>query len=42
MLGSFVEIGGVILFSVANASLMSIAAELEESGEYNEKVETLI
>tara|TARA_B110000285_G_C15088170_1_gene597438 strand:+ start:1078 stop:1203 length:126 start_codon:yes stop_codon:yes gene_type:complete len=41
-MGSLVEIGGNILYIVATASLMSIAADLDESGEYKEKVDALI
>jgi len=40
--GSIVMIGGVILFTVANASLMTIAADLDESGDYKDKTDTLI
>lgn len=39
---SFVMVAGVILFSVANATIMSIADDLDESGDYNDKVDTLI
>lgn len=35
-------VAGVILFSVANATIMSIADDLDESGDYNDKVDTLI
>ena len=35
-------VAGVILFTVANATIISIAADLDESGEYKEKVEALI
>ena len=35
-------IGGLILFTVANASLISIASDLDESGEYNDKVDGVI
>jgi hypothetical protein len=42
IVGSAVMVAGVILFTVANATLISIAAELDESGEYQEKVEALI
>lgn len=42
VIGSIVEIGGNILYIVATASLMSIAADLDESGEYKEKYDALI
>lgn len=35
-------IGGLALFTVANASLMTIAADFDESGDYNDKVDGLI
>ena len=42
IVGSAVMVAGVILFTVANATLISIAAELDESGDYQEKAEALI
>jgi voltage-gated potassium channel len=42
MIGSIIMLAGLILFTVANASLMTIAADLDESGEYHDKVDVLI
>jgi len=42
LIGSFLMVVGVIMFTVANASLMTIADDLGDSEEYSEKVEALI
>jgi hypothetical protein len=42
MFSQFVMVAGVILFSVANGSLIAIVATLDDSGEYKDKVEVLI
>jgi len=42
MIASIIMVAGLILFTVANASLMTIAADLDESGAYNDKVDGLI
>lgn len=41
MAAAFVMVSGVILFSVANASLMAIAYDLMDSGEYSDKIDEL-
>jgi hypothetical protein len=40
MIAQFIEILGVVLFTVANASLISICESLDDSGEYKDKVDT--
>ena len=42
IIGSVIMIGGVILFTVANASLMTILEAIDDSGEYNDLTESLI
>mgnify|MGYP002635307469 CR=1 FL=1 len=42
IIGSIVMIGGIILFTVANSMLMTIADDLDESSDYNDKVDGLI
>ena len=35
-------VAGVILFTMANATIISIAEDLDESGDYKEKYEALL
>ena len=39
---SAVMVAGVILFTMANATIISIAEDLDESGDYKEKYEALL